>query len=58
VVAGDFTPQAMAASLNRLDHSQINSYKERAHAAAAALSADSNRQLLLELVERVLAEAA
>jgi hypothetical protein len=54
VVAPDFQPASLAVCLNRLDEPAINAFKARSHAAAAALSATANEQLLLDLVERTL----
>lgn len=54
VVAADFTPRALAESLRRLDHAQINHFKERSHAAARVLSAERNKALLLDIVAGLL----
>lgn len=56
VVAEDFTPEAMARALAGLDHAQIAALKARSHAAADVLCAENNTALVLELVERALAQ--
>lgn len=54
VVAADFEPRSFAAILSRLDHAQINHFKQRSHAAARALSAEHNKTLLLDVVTGLL----
>lgn len=55
VVAPDFTPEALAAELNRLDATQIAAFKQASHAAAAELSAERGAASTLALVEAALA---
>ncbi|MEL6814724.1 MAG: hypothetical protein AAFP03_07910 [Cyanobacteria bacterium J06598_3] len=55
VVADDFTPQALATELNKLDQQQINRYKKNAYEASQQLSANNNQPKVLALVEQVLA---
>lgn len=54
VVADDFSPRSLAACLNALDHTTINSYKQGSHRMARLLSAEPNRAILHNLVARVL----
>ena len=56
VVAEDFSPQALAKSLMQLDIDRINYYKQRSHEAAYELSAEKNKEKLLEIVASVLQE--
>jgi glycosyl transferase family 4 len=58
VVAGDFTPEALAAEINRLDAAQIAAFKQGSHAAAAELSAEPQTATVLRLVERALDRSA
>lgn len=58
VVAADFTPEALAAELNRLDAAQIAAFKRASHAAAAELTAERDAASLLSLVEGALARRA
>ena len=57
VVADEFTPEAMAAALRGLEGAQVAAFKARSHAAADVLCAENNGPLVLELVERALAQA-
>jgi hypothetical protein len=52
VIADSFEPAALAAKLNALDAGEVLRLKRRAHAAADELSAEANRQLILDVVER------
>lgn len=54
VVASDFRPESLAASLNALGDEDLRRFRENAHAAARELSAETNRERLLELVGRVI----
>jgi glycosyltransferase involved in cell wall biosynthesis len=54
VVAGDFSPEALAAALSDLDPGRIAELKARSHAAADALSAERNAERLVEVVEGAL----
>ena len=56
VVAKDFTPAALAESLNRLSRAEIDGYKQHAHRAARRLSYETSRARLLGLVDQVLRE--
>jgi hypothetical protein len=56
VVSQDFSPKTLAQCLRNLDLKQINDYKRRSHKAARILSAEKNKELLLDLVERLLKE--
>ena len=58
VVADDFTVAAMAEKLNSLSPEDIMNYKQNAHRAASVCCAESNRKVLLEIVDRLLAERA
>lgn len=55
VVASDFTPEALADELNRLDATQIAAFKQASHAAAAELAAERDAASILALVEDALA---
>ena len=52
VVAGDFAPQSLAASLNQLNADDVSALKVRTAEAARELSLEANRDVVLELVER------
>ncbi len=54
VVSDDFSPHSLAEQLQKLDHAKINYYKQQAHKAASELNAETNRTLLLDLVQQVL----
>ena len=56
VVAADFTPEALAAALTELDHAQINRMKQNSDRIARQMSAERNREILLEVVAGVLGE--
>ena len=56
VVAADFTPEALAAALTGLDHAQINLMKQNSDRIARQMSAESNRETLLQVVAGVLGE--
>jgi hypothetical protein len=56
VVAADFTPEAFAAALTGLDHVQIDLMKQNSHRIARQMSAERNREILLEVVAGVLGE--
>jgi hypothetical protein len=58
VVAADFTPKALAAALAKLDHAQINNMKLDSDRIARQMSAERNREILLEVVAGVLAKSA
>lgn len=58
VIAADFGPRAFAEALGKLDHTQLNHYKQRSHAAAEVLSAEHNKALLLDVVAGLLAPTA
>jgi len=55
IVADDFSPQALAAGLNSLDHIQIDAFKANAHRAAQILSWEHEREILDQEVKRLLA---
>ena len=54
IIADDFTIEAMAAKLNKLSTDEIQNYKKQSHKAAKILSAETNREVLLEIVEDLL----
>lgn len=56
VVSEDFSPQSLAQSLMQLDIDKINYYKQRSHEAAYELSAEKNKEKLLEIVASILQE--
>jgi hypothetical protein len=56
VVAADFTPAALANALVKLDHAQIAHMKQNSDRIAREMSAEHNREILLEVVARVLGE--
>jgi|WetSurMetagenome_2_1015567.scaffolds.fasta_scaffold62504_2 glycosyltransferase involved in cell wall biosynthesis len=56
VVAVDFTSEALAAALTGLDHAQIDLMKQNSDRIARQMSAESNREILLEVVASVLGE--
>jgi glycosyltransferase involved in cell wall biosynthesis len=55
VVAADFSPRALAQCLLGLDVKKIEYFKSQSHKVAHLLSAEQNKKILLDLVERVLA---
>ena len=56
VVSEDFSPKTFARSLSTLDAEKINYYKLRSHNIARRMSAEKNREILLDLVRQVLRE--
>ncbi len=56
VVSEDFSPKTFARCLSVLDREKINYYKSQSHQAARILSAERNKELLLDLVEKLLKE--
>jgi len=54
VVSEDFSPKTLAQCLRHLDPKTINYYKLQSHKAARILSAEKNKELLLDLVEKLL----
>lgn len=54
VVAEDFSPQALAKKLNSLTTSEILSFKMNADKSAKELSANNNKTILLNLVDKLL----
>ena len=50
------TPEALAAVLTKLDHAQINLMKQNSDRIARQMSAERNREILLEVVAGVLGE--
>jgi glycosyltransferase involved in cell wall biosynthesis len=56
VVASGFSPRELAAALSGLDHTRINHFKRQSHEAAGKLSAERNKELLLNLVANLLEE--
>jgi hypothetical protein len=55
VVAGDFTPEALAAELNALDAVKIAALKRASHTAAAELCAERNVDRILDTIDEALA---
>ncbi len=56
VVGEDFSPKSLAQCLMSLDKEKINCYKLQSHKVARLMSAEKNRNLLLDLVHQVLGE--
>jgi hypothetical protein len=56
VVAEDYSPQTLAHHLSSLEKDKINYFKWQSHHAARRLSAGENKDILLQLVHRVLGE--
>jgi glycosyltransferase involved in cell wall biosynthesis len=56
VISEDFSPETFARSLSTLDAEKINYYKLRAHRIARMMSAERNKEILLDLVRQVLKE--
>jgi hypothetical protein len=54
VVATDFTPEALSAALRGLDHAQIDRMKQNSDRIARQMSAERNRETLLQVVAGVL----
>lgn len=54
IIADDFEPKSLAKKLMKLDYEKINYYKNQSHKAARTLSAESNKQILLNLVKETL----
>lgn len=50
IVSDDFSPEAMAEVLSSLTHEKIFHFKQRAHEAARDLSAETNRDRLIEVL--------
>ena len=55
VISEKHTPESLAEKIRGLNHSAINHFKRKAHAAARRLSADANRETLLNLVQSLCA---
>jgi hypothetical protein len=53
IVGEDYKPKTLAAHLNRLTSDDINRFKANANAAARALSAETNRRILLDMCRRL-----
>ena len=56
IVSGDFSPKTFARSLSSLDGEKINYYKLRSHRIARRMSAERNKEILLDLVRQLLRE--
>jgi hypothetical protein len=54
IVADDFSPESLASAINGLTTSSIATFKEAADVAASELSAESNRETFLGLVDQAL----
>jgi glycosyltransferase involved in cell wall biosynthesis len=54
IVAPDFRPETLAAALNRLTADDVRRFKQAAHAAARAYSAEANREAFLAICREVL----
>jgi len=54
VISEDFSPKRLAQCLRHLDPKTINFYKSQSHKAAQILSAEKNKELLLDLVKKLL----
>lgn len=55
LVADEFTPASLAEKLNGLSAADIQRFKQNAHRAARKLSAEESRQVLLDVVQSVVA---
>jgi hypothetical protein len=58
VIAEDFSREAVAASINALDHATIDAFKRASHVAARELCAERTAPLVLDAVESALAHSA
>ncbi|MGI8574484.1 MAG: hypothetical protein ACR2MA_03900, partial [Egibacteraceae bacterium] len=58
VVAADFAAMSLAQKLSALDPNAITGYKQRSHAAAAALNAETNTELLHRMAEQLIVPPA
>jgi hypothetical protein len=56
IVSEDFSPKTFARSLSSLDREKINYYKLRSHRIARMMSAERNKEILLDLVRQLLKE--
>jgi glycosyltransferase involved in cell wall biosynthesis len=56
LVSEDFSPKTFARCLSVLSREKINYYKSQSHQAARILSAEKNKELLLDLVGKLLKE--
>ena len=56
VVSEDFSPKMFARCLSVLGREKINYYKSQSHQAARILSAEKNKELLLDLARKLLKE--
>lgn len=56
LVTRDFTPAALAETLNGLTREAVASFKQRSDRAASLLSAERNRTAVLQLVDRAVAK--
>ena len=54
VVSQDFSPQALAGCLRKMDRATIDHFKLQSHKVARDLSAEGNKKRLLQLVRQVL----
>ncbi len=54
IVAEDFEPETLAKKIMNLDYEKINYYKNQSHKVAYSLSAENNKQILLNLVQETL----
>ena len=58
IVAADFTPEALAAALAKLDHAQVNRMKQNSDRIAREVSAERNRGIFLAVIAGALGEPA
>jgi hypothetical protein len=56
VISPGFSARDLAAALSGLNHAQINAFKLQSHSIAREVSAERNKELLLNLVARLLKE--
>jgi glycosyltransferase involved in cell wall biosynthesis len=56
VIAPDFSAHSLAVTLNKLDHAQINAFKRQSDGIAREMSAERNRNLLLDVISGLLKE--
>ena len=58
VVTGDFSAQALAEAIDALTPESVSAFKQNAHAAARALSAQTQTEIWDAAIRRIAGEAA
>ena len=53
VVSEDFNVTSMAKKLNALTNEQVYQYKQKSHKAAYVLNAQTNKKLLLDIINNL-----